>query len=134
MFNWGGVKCNAIMYLGAKFGVEKDALFKNADIFVFPTFYHNECFPIVLLEAMQHCLPCISTAEAGIPDIIDNGKTGLIVPKKNSVALADSIEKMINDRMLYSQMGQAGRKKYKEKFTLDVFERNICRILKEYSK
>ncbi len=128
------MKCNAIMYWGAKYGVEKDALFRNTDIFVFPTFYHNECFPLVLLEAMQYGLACISTSEAGIPDIIDNGKTGLIVPKKDSIALAESIEKLINDRMLCQQMGQAGRKKYEERFTLDVFEKNICRILEEFSK
>lgn len=122
------------MYWGAKFGAEKDILFRNTDIFVFPTFYHNECFPIVLLEAMQHGLPCISTDEAGIPNIIDNGKTGLIVPKKDHIALADAIEKLINDGSLYLQMGQTGRKKYKERFTLDVFEKNICRILEECSK
>lgn len=122
------------MYLGAKFGVDKDILLKNADIFVFPTFYHNECFPLVLLEAMQYGLACISTNEAGIPNIIDDGKTGLIVPKKDCIALADSIEKLINDKKFCLQMGQAGRKKYEEKFTLNVFERNICLILEEYSK
>lgn len=120
--------------MGAKYGVEKDTLFRNTDIFVFPTFYHNECFPIVLLEAMQYGLPCISTDEAGIPDIIDDGQTGLIIPKKNSIALAKSIEKLINDRILCLQMGQAGRKKYEESFTLDVFEKNIGRLLEEFSK
>ena len=49
---------------------------KREDVFVFPTFYHNECFPLVLLEAMQHHLPCISTTEGGIPGIIDDKETG----------------------------------------------------------
>lgn len=123
-----------IIALGPKYGDDKSKCFNQSDVFVFPTFYHNECFPLVLLEAMQYGLACISTNEAGIPDIIDNGKTGLIVSKKDSVALANSIEKLINDRKLCWQMGQAGRKKYEEKFTLDVFERNICQILEEYSK
>lgn len=123
-----------VVALGPKYGSDKADCFKLSDVFVFPTFYHNECFPVVLLEAMQHGLPCISTDEAGIPDIIDDGKTGLIVPKKDSVALADAIGKLIEDRNLCRQMGHEGRKKYEDKFTLAVFERNICRILNEYSK
>lgn len=123
-----------IIALGPKYGDDKAKCFNQSDVFVFPTFYHNECFPLVLLEAMQYGLACISTNEAGIPNIIDDGKTGLIVPKKDCIALADSIEKLINDRKFCLQMGQAGRKKYEEKFTLDVFERNICQILEEYSK
>lgn len=46
---------------------------------MFPTYYHNECFPLVLLEAMQHGLPCISTNEGAISDIVDDGVTGYIV-------------------------------------------------------
>lgn len=125
---------NIALYIGRKYGADKERIFNQSDIFVFPTFYHNECFPLVLLEAMRHGLPCISTNEAGIPDIIDDGKTGLIVPKKDSEALADAIEKLINDRNLCRQMGHEGRKKYEDKFTLAVFERNICGILNEYSK
>lgn len=124
----------AIIALGPKYGDDKATCFNQSDAFVFPTFYHNECFPLVLLEAMQHGLACISTNEAGIPDIIDNGKTGLIVQKKDSIALADSIEKLIINPALCLQMGKAGRKKYEERFTLNVFEQNICRILEGYSK
>lgn len=124
----------AIIALGPKYGNDKDECFNQSDVFVFPTFYHNECFPVVLLEAMQHGLPCISTDEAGIPDIIDDGKTGLVVPKKDSVTLADAIGRLIYDRNLCQQMGHEGRMKYEDKFTLPVFERNICGILNEYSK
>ena len=61
---------------GGKYGKEKDEFWAAADVFVFPTFYHNECFPLVLLEAMQHHLPCISTTEGGIPGIMDDKETG----------------------------------------------------------
>lgn len=123
-----------IIALGSQYGKGKTDCFRQADLFAFPTYYSKECFPLVLLEAMQHGLPCISTDEAGIPDIIDNGRTGLIVPKKDCATLADAIEKLINDKNLCRQMGQEGRMKYEDKFTLAVFERNICRILDEYSK
>ena len=55
---------------------------------LFPTFYHNECFSLVLLEAMEHGLPCISTTEGGIPGIVDDGKTGFLVPKHDVAVLA----------------------------------------------
>jgi glycosyltransferase involved in cell wall biosynthesis len=55
--------------------------FEKSHIFVFPTFYYYECFPLVLLEAMQHALPVISTDEGGIPDIAETGITGYIVAK-----------------------------------------------------
>ena len=119
----------SIIALGPKYGDDKAKCFNQSDVFVFPTFYHNECFPIVLLEAMQHGLPCISTNEAGIPDIIDAGSTGLIVEKKDSKTLAVAIEKLVNDRQLCRNMGLNGRRKYEERFTLDVFENTICRIL-----
>ena len=73
------------IYLGKKYGEEKNEEYAKSDIFVFPTFYPNECFPLVLLEAMQQGLPCISTNEGGIASIIDDGKTGFLVEKQNPV-------------------------------------------------
>lgn len=117
------------VYHGKKYGKDKDAFLDCSDIFVFPTYYHNECFPVVLLEAMQHGLPCISTDEGGIADIIDDGKTGLVVPKKAVEALAGAIEKLVSDRTLCAEMGREGRRKYEALFTLGFFERRISSII-----
>ena len=118
-----------VVYHGRKYGKEKEAFLNAADIFVFPTFYHNECFPLVLLEAMEHGVACISTTEGGIPGIIDDGKTGFLVPKHDAVALADKIEMFIRDTDLRHKMGEAGREKYEREFTLEVFEKRIVEIL-----
>ena len=75
------------IYLGKKYGEEKNEEYAKSDIFVFPTFYPNECFPLVLLEAMQQGLPCISTNEGGIASIIDDGKTGFLVEKQKACAV-----------------------------------------------
>ena len=114
---------------GGKYGKEKDEFWAAADVFVFPTFYHNECFPLVLLEAMEHGLPCISTTEGGIPGIVDDGKTGYLVPKHDAVALADKIEMFIRDIDLRHKMGLAGREKFEREFTLEVFEKRMVEIL-----
>lgn len=116
---------------GAKYGMEKDEFFKRADIFVFPTFYHNECFPLVLLEAMMHGIACVSTNEGGISGIIKNGKTGIIVEKNSPKELADSLESLFSDPVKCRAMGNAGRKRYEREFTLQRFEERFCKCLVE---
>ena len=118
-----------VMYHGRKYGRDKEAFLKSADMFVFPTFYHNECFPLVLLEAMEHSLPCISTTEGGIPGIIEDGKTGYLVQKHDAEALADKMEILLADADLRRQMGKAGREKFEMEFTLEVFEKRMEEIL-----
>ena len=114
---------------GGKYGKEKDGFWAAADVFVFPTFYHNECFPLVLLEAMEHGVACISTTEGGIPGIIDDGKTGFLVPKHDVAVLADKIQLLLNDPVLRSNMGNAGREKFEKEFMLEVFEKRMAWIL-----
>lgn len=120
-----------VCYLGKKYGEEKELLYQETDIFVFPTYYHNECFPVVLLEAMQHGCVCISTDEGAIPDIIDNGINGFIVEKKNPTILANKIESLINDKVLMGRMKKASIEKFKNNFTIDKYEQNIYSILKQ---
>lgn len=114
---------------GPQYGQDKEVFWRNADLFVFPTFYHNECFPLVLLEAMQHGVACISTAEGGIPGIIDDGKTGFLVERQNAPMLADKMEWLMENPQECKQMGQAGREKFEREYTLDVFENRMVNIL-----
>ena len=116
---------------GAKYDNEKDAFLQKADIFVFPTYYDNECFPLVLLEAMEQSLPCISTNEGGIPGIIEEGKTGFIVEKHSPQQLAEKIEYLIDHPMICAKMGKAGKEKFQREFTLEKFENRMKDILKE---
>ena len=118
-----------VVYHGRKYGKDKETFLKTADVFVFPTFYPNECFPLVLLEAMQHGVACISTTEGGIPGIIDNDKTGYLVPKHDVSALADKILLLLSNPDLRCNMGKAGRVKFEKEFTLNVFEKRMVEIL-----
>jgi len=118
-----------VKYLGKKYGKEKHDVFAEADIFIHPTL--NDCFPLVLLEAMQYSLPIVSTFEGGIPDIIDESVTGFLVQQNNAEALADKLEKLIKDSDLRQQMGTDGRLKFDKKFTLEIFEHKMNDILKE---
>lgn len=114
---------------GRRYGVEKEQFLKDSDIFVFPTFYYNECFPLVILEAMRYSLPVISTREGGIPDIVIDGQTGILVEKNDPEALADAIASLIEDPELARRMGHAGRKRLEENFTERQFEKRFTDIL-----
>lgn len=125
---------NFVVYEGKKYGEEKRMAFENADIFVFPTYYPNECFPLVLLEAMEYALPCISTNEGGICDIIDDGKTGIILNTKDTTKLAEEIESLLLHKAKREEMGLNGYNKFKQEFTLEEFEKRMKHILEYTTK
>lgn len=116
-----------IKYLGKKFDEEKYREYANADVFVFPT--SNDCFPLVLIEAMQFEIPIISTYEGGIPDIIDQGVNGYLVHKKDTKMIADKIDFLIKNPLTAKNMGKEGRNKYEDMFTQEIFEQKIISIL-----
>ena len=120
-----------VAYVGRKVGEEKEAFFRQSDVFVFPTYYYNECFPLVILEAMEYKLPVISTNEGGIPDMVKDGENGLIFEKQNPYSLADCIAKLLDDEELRVKMGNAGYDKFCREFTLQQFEHRMLDILSQ---
>ena len=120
---------NSVQYIGRKYGIEKEAAFASADIFVFPTYY--ETFGLVNLEAMQFSLPVVSTYEGGIPEVVIDGQTGYLVQQHDARALAEKLEILIRDPALRSAMGNKGRKRYQELFTLEVFEKRFNDIIQQ---
>lgn len=125
---------NYITAYGPKYEKEKIPFFDKANLFVFPTFYHNECFPVVLLEAMEYQIPCISTNEGGIQQIIVDGETGYIINKNSPALIAEKISTLINDSQLCKKMGNKGYEKFLSEFTLQKFENRIKDILLTYCR
>jgi glycosyltransferase involved in cell wall biosynthesis len=114
-----------IQIKGPLYGDNKIAEFLNADIFCFPTYYKNEAFPLVILEAMQFSLPVISTFEGGIPDIVIDNETGFLVESQNSEILADRIAVLLTNKNLIIEMGRKGHERFLNNFTLAHFENNL---------
>lgn len=115
---------------GKKYGDDKIVFFHQSDIFVFPTYYYNECFPLVLLEAMQYGLPILSTYEGGIPDIIVQGETGFIIKQHDVVTLAEKIKFLIKNTQIRVEMGLKAQTRYEELYTIQKFEDQFCKTLK----
>lgn len=119
-----------VFYKGRAYGLEKERYYNTADIFVFPTYYAQECFPVVLLEAMQHRLPCVSSYEGAIPEIIKEGYNGLLCNPHNSELLANCLETLIHNKENRLKMGENSLSLYREKYKLTDFENNLNLILK----
>lgn len=112
-----------VIYAGKQYGADKERFFRQADVFVHPTM--DDCFPLVLLEAMQHSLPIVSTDVGGIADIIENKVNGYVCETRNADIFAQKLSELIIDEPLRLRMGESGHEKYKRQYTLEVFEANI---------
>lgn len=115
---------------GPKYGDEKDVFFSNADAFVFPTFYHGECLSLVVLEAMQYALPIITTSEGALAEVVD-AEVGIIIEKQNVKPLTDQMRFLLEHQDVGCKLGENGRFKYEKEYTLEIFEKHLCSILKE---
>lgn len=114
-----------VEFCGVKTGNDKWQEYINADIFCFPTFYECEALPIVLLEAMSLQLPVISTYWRGIPSIVCEGKTGLLVQTNDIEQLSQAIRYLVMDETTRKSMGQQGRKRFLDQYTEDKFFKNM---------
>jgi glycosyltransferase involved in cell wall biosynthesis len=113
--------------LAEKLGIESKVIFtgyqKNVDSFIkiFDIFVHPslwEGFGLIFLEVMKWGKPIIATHVSAIPEIIINGKTGILVPPKDSAQLAEAIIKLVVNKNLREKMGRAGYERLKTHFTL----------------
>jgi len=110
-------------------GEEKKALFEESHLFIFPTRYPNEAFPLSVLEAFSFGLPILSTDEGSIPYIVDD-KSGIVVHDTSELKQSFDIalQKLINH-----ETSKYCRNRYIENFTLEQFEKNLLTILGDNS-
>ena len=112
-----------VVYLGPKYGNEKERYWDAADVFVQPTY--EDCFPLTIVEAMQHGKPVVSTDEGAIPDLVVDGMNGFVCERRNVDSLANALEILLKDKDLRVKMGIEGYNQYINKFTLNAFEKNM---------
>jgi len=98
--------------------------YQNTDIFVFPSVW-NEPFGVPLIEAMATGVPVIATQSGAFPEIVEEGKTGLLVERGDASALADAILRLLQNEDLRKSMGEAGRQRSLENFSFDRVANNL---------
>ncbi|HEX5164851.1 MAG TPA: glycosyltransferase [Thermomicrobiales bacterium] len=105
----------------------------GASVFALPSVVtrsgNAEGIPVALMEAMAAGVPVISTSTTGIPELVIDGETGLLVPPRDAVALADAIERLLDDSALGDELRLAAFQKVRDEFELDANAREIERHL-----
>ncbi len=99
------------------------ALYARADVFSIPSF--AEGLPVVLMEAMSMEIPCVTTRIAGIPELIRNGKDGLLVAASDVDGIAEAIARLMDDSKLRYRLGKQARKRVIEYYNL---QRNVKQL------
>jgi colanic acid/amylovoran biosynthesis glycosyltransferase len=92
------------------------ALYQAADVFVLPSF--AEGIPVVLMEAMAMGVPCVSTTVNGIPELIESGRQGILVPPSEAKALAGAIARLMDDPAYRAELAAEARKKVRQDYGL----------------
>jgi glycosyltransferase involved in cell wall biosynthesis len=110
---------------------EKIKLFKSSDVFVLPTYFHLEGQPGVILEAMATGLPVITCDRGSIKEMITHGENGFIVPPSSPNRIAEKITVLIEDKNLKEKMGRNGRRRVKEKFTLNHYVDGVAGVIEK---
>jgi exopolysaccharide biosynthesis WecB/TagA/CpsF family protein len=116
-------------FLGAVGQDDIRRLYEDASIFCLPSF--AEGVPCVLMEAMAMRLPTLSTRIAGIPELIEDGRNGLLVAPGRADQLADAIERLMLDPELCEELGANARITVEREFDVERSARELCEIFAE---
>lgn len=104
-------------------------LMKASNLVVLPSY--REGLGLTLLEAMALKKPVIATNVGGIPEVVIDGKTGILIPPGNAIELSNAIIKIVQDEDLAKSMGEAGYYLVKEKFSLGSMMDKLHLLLKD---
>ncbi|WP_435073291.1 glycosyltransferase [Halorubrum sp. HHNYT27] len=88
----------------------------------------KEGTPTVLLEAQSMGLPVVATHHAGIPEIVDDGETGLLVPERDSEALTRALETLLAEPDRWSEMGRHGREHIEQSHSIEAVTDNLMEL------
>lgn len=112
-------------------------LYSHAHCFILPSITADngdmEGIPMVLMEAMAAGLPVISTYHSGIPELIQDQKTGFLVPEKNSEALEKRLSVLIDDYHAYSVMTDNARKTIERNFEISRLNEHLVQIFTRHA-
>jgi alpha-maltose-1-phosphate synthase len=102
-------------------------LYRRARVFCLPSRY--EPWGLVLIEAMAHGVPCVGSTTGSIPEILDEGRAGLLVGPDDPGELADAVIRLLREDRLARTIGSAGRRRVEKRFTWERVADQMAPIL-----
>jgi glycosyltransferase involved in cell wall biosynthesis len=124
---------NRVAFPGAKPQREVRQRLAAANVFVLPSVIDPDGgmdnLPTVVMEAMATGLPVVSTKIGGIPEMVVENETGILVVPGDAVALADAIEKLSSDPVVAQRMGRAGYERAQQLFSIEKNVRELCALI-----
>ena len=108
----------------AGYRTDVDEILAGCDVFVHPSL--DDAFPTVLLEAMAAGLPVVASSVGGIPEIVDSGVTGILVPPANPAALAEAVSSLLSDRPRLARMAEAARVRADAEFSTAAWTERLA--------
>jgi len=124
--NINNVTIHKVEYLGILDIAEVVELYRQASLFVCPSI--DEPFGIVNLEALSCGTPVVASNAGGIPEFIQHGVHGLLVPRNDPRKFADALQYLLDNHKVRKKMGRAGRQYVVENFSWDTVSRKLCKI------
>ena len=107
-------------------------LLASLDVLVLPSYAH-EGIPQIILQAQAMSRPVVATTIGGIPEVVEDGVTGLLVPPRDADALAEKIAALFDDPALSARLGQAGRKNIEKSYSLDAMGEKLLALYEKCS-
>lgn len=106
-----------VHFTGPVAGEPKTRLWQRSEVLLLPSY--SEGLPYALLEAMASGTPAITCAVGAIPDVLQDGVHGLLVPPRDALALAKAIARLDDDRSLLERLGAAARCRVRDAYSVD---------------
>ncbi|HEU4928899.1 MAG TPA: glycosyltransferase family 4 protein, partial [Candidatus Krumholzibacteria bacterium] len=116
-----------VSFLGLRADV--DVVLRAADALVLPS--RTEALPTVLLEAMASGLPVVATRVGGVPEIVEEGRSGLMVPPEDASALGSVLARVATDATLRRSLGERGRAVVESRFRVETMCENRMAYFEE---
>jgi glycosyltransferase involved in cell wall biosynthesis len=120
---------NQVEYLGVLPLKEAIKFYQMATAFILPSYW--EAFPVTILEALSCGTPVIATPVGGVPEIIKNHETGILVPPGDPPRLAEAIDHLLENEDVRLKMAREGRKLVEEQYSVENACIKLCLIYKQ---
>ena len=120
-----------IMYLGAMDQADTIQWYQKASLFVLPSF--AEGFPVTVLEALSCETPVIASSVGGIPEVVKEYENGILTPPNDSVALANAIQYLLENKEVRTKFGREGRKHVIKYYSQEASVTKLCHIYEQFN-